>query len=131
VLDGGGYLPASVVVSALKSREDRPTAVCFEAGPPNQMLVYFACPGLGRIPLLAFVPTSGYSWAELLWVKARQDEWAVIGKSIEAFDSLSGVLVQVPFDNAKTVVVARDAYADRGHRGNPTLLNFVRIADSP
>jgi transposase len=112
-------------LSALKPRRDPTPVVRFETDPGEQMQADFVCVRRGSNPLQAFVATMGYSRASFVRFSARQDEAALLAGLREAFDFLGGVPRHVLFDNAKTVVVARDAYGENGHRWNPALLDFA------
>jgi hypothetical protein len=56
----------------------------------------------------------------------KQDEAALVLALREAFDFLGGVPQHVLFDNAKTVVLERDARGSGQHRWNPALLELAQ-----
>jgi transposase len=75
----------------------------------------------GRDPLLALVATMGYSRATFVKFTTSEDAIALCAGLREAFDYFGGVPEHVLFDNAKTVVIERDAYGEGLHRWNDEL----------
>ncbi len=96
--------------------------VRFETAPGEQMQADFTVVRRGREPLLAFVATLGYSRAS--WVRFTAAEDAVMLNTCvrEALPAFGGVPRHVLFDNAKTIVVERDAYGEGQHRWHRSLL---------
>jgi transposase len=76
----------------------------------------------GREPLLAFVATLGYSRASWVRFTAAEDAVTLNACVREALHAFGGVPRHVLFDNAKTIVVERDAYGEGQHRWHRSLL---------
>jgi transposase len=79
----------------------------------------------GRDPLLALVATLGYSRATFVKFTTAEDAATLCGALREAFDYFGGVPAEVLMDNAKSVVIERDAYGPGLHRWNDELLNLA------
>jgi transposase len=79
----------------------------------------------GRDPLLALVATLGYSRASYVTFGASEDATALCDGLREAFDYFGGVPEHVLFDNAKAVVIERDAYGAGRHRWNDEMNEFA------
>jgi transposase len=117
----GGLTQLKSWLAPLKGGEPEPI-VRFETEPGQQMQADFTTVRRGRDALLAMVATLGYSRAT--FVKFTTDETAatLCAALREAFDYFGGVPAQVLMDNAKSVVIERDAYGEGEHRWNPQLL---------
>jgi hypothetical protein len=76
----------------------------------------------GREPLLALVATLGYSRASFVRFTAREDAATLCECLREALVYFGGTPEHVLFDNAKSVVIERDAFGVGEHRWNPQLL---------
>jgi transposase len=76
----------------------------------------------GRAPLLAFVATLGFSRASYVRFTENEDAATLVRCLVEAFDFFGGVPEHVLFDNAKTVVIERDAYGEGLHRWHGDML---------
>jgi transposase len=96
--------------------------VRFETAPGVQMQADFTTVRRGREALLAFVATLGYSRATFVRFTAGEDSATLCACLREAFAYFGGVPQQVLFDNAKTVVIDRDAYGPGLHRWQRNLL---------
>jgi transposase len=138
------WIPASVLfdeirqrgypggVSMLRSylaqfKQSTPEPVVrFETPPGQQMQIDFTIIRRGKQSLKAFVATLGYSRA--CYVKffdhERAEAWQQGLK--EAFDYFGGVPQQVLCDNAKALIIERDAYADGQHRYHPAMLEMSK-----
>ena len=88
----------------------------FETPPGKQLQVDFTTIRRGQAPLQAFVATLGYSRATFVRVSAREDGPAWLEGLREAFAYVGGVTEDVLFDNADTIITARDAYGEGLHR---------------
>jgi transposase len=95
--------------------------VRFETAPSHQMQADFTWVRRGRDPLVALVATLGYSRATFVKFGHKEDVEALCTGLREAFDYFGGVPEQVLFDNAKTVVIDRDAYGPGQHRWNKRM----------
>jgi len=101
-------------------------AVRFETAPGHQMQCDFVVLRRGTDPLYAFTATLGFSrWR---WVMFTTDEKAVtlVRCHHELFESLGGVPREILYDNAKTIVETRNAYAAGQHRWHPGLLDLAK-----
>lgn len=117
----GGISQLKAFLSPLKAQKVEPL-VRFETAPGEQMQVDFTTIRRGRHRLVAFVGTLGYSRSSAVRFGAREDVASWIGGLKAAFVHFGGVPKQVLFDNAKAVVIERDAYGDGLHRWHPELL---------
>jgi transposase len=117
----GGISQLKAFLAPLKRAEPEPL-VRFETPPGRQMQADFTIVRRGRDALLALVATLGYSRAS--FVEFTTDETtATLCRALRAaFDYFGGVPAEVLFDNAKSVVLERDAYGPGLHRWNPELL---------
>ena len=95
--------------------------VRFETPPGQQMQADFTHVRRGRDPLLALVATMGYSRATFVKFSTGEDAGTLCSGLCEAFDYFGGVPAHVLFDNAKSVVIERDAYGAGLHRWNDEL----------
>ena len=120
----GGLTQLKQWLAPLKHVEREPV-VRFETPPGRQMQADFTIVRRGRDPLLALVATLGYSRAS--FVKFTTDETAqtLCSALREAFDYFGGVPAELLLDNAKSVVIERDAYGAGAHRWNLELLQLA------
>lgn len=117
----GGLTQLKAFINPLKAATPEPV-VRFETAPGEQMQADFTVVRRGREPLLAFVATLGFSRASWVRFTEGEDTETLIGCMREAFVQFGGVPRHVLFDNAKSVVIDRDAYGEGLHRWNPRLL---------
>jgi transposase len=96
--------------------------VRFETAPGKQMQADFTVIRRGREPLLALVATMGYSRASFVRFTAREDAATLCECLREALVYFGGTPEHVLFDNAKSVVIERDAFGEGQHRWNTQLL---------
>ena len=135
------WIPATVLLREIKAlgyeggitmlkehiKQYRPTApadplVRFETLPGEQMQVDFTTITHHGKRIKAFVATLGYSRATFVRFteRERQEDW-IVGLE-EAFEYFGGVPKEVLFDNAKAIMIERDAYGEGQHRWNSALL---------
>ncbi len=98
--------------------------VRFETAPGQQMQVDFTTIKRGRNKLKGFVATLGYSRACYVCFSEyeKQDDWIA---GIEgALNYFGGVPKDILFDNAKCIMIERDAYGEGQHRWNSKLLQL-------
>jgi len=122
--DGGvGMVKAFIRTHKPLPRPD--PVVRFETAPGVQMQADFVVFRRGESPLLAFVATLGCSRAS--YVRCTTDEGAdtVSACLIQAFEYFGGVPREVLFDNAKSVIITRDAYGVGLHRFHAGLLDLA------
>lgn len=93
-----------------------------ETLPGKQMQVEFTTISRHRKKIKAFVATLGYSRATYVRFSEyeRQEDWLTGIK--EACYYFGGVPHEILFDNAKAIMIERDAYGDGRHRWNAQLL---------
>jgi transposase len=108
-------------INPLKRVEEEPV-VRFETPPGVQMQADFTVVRRGRDPLLAFVATLGYSRATFVRFTTDETAETLCACLREALVYFGGVPHHVLFDNAKTVVVERDASGEGQHRWHQALL---------
>ncbi len=96
--------------------------VRFETAPGQQLQVDFTTIRRGQHKLKAFVATLGYSRAAFVRFSQfeRQDDWITGIES--ALHYFGGVPQDLLFDNAKCIMIERDAYGEGRHRWNAALL---------
>lgn len=124
-----GYLGS---ISTIKNhiREFKRTphdpVVRFETEPGEQLQVDFTTIKRGKITIKAFVATLGYSRASYVRFSEneKQEDW-LIGIA-EAFEYFGGVPKTLLFDNAKCIMIQRDAYGDGQHQWNQKLLDQAK-----
>ncbi len=135
------WIPATVLLREIKAlgydggitllkeriKQYKPTApadpvVRFETEPGQQMQVDFTTITHHGKRIKAFVATLGYSRATFVRFteRERQEDW--IEGLEEAFEYFGGVPQEVLFDNAKAIMIERDAYGEGHHRWNAALL---------
>lgn len=116
----GGISQLKAWLAPLKKPEPEPV-VRFETPAGQQMQADFTVVRRGREPLLALVATLGYSRATFVKFTTGEDAATLCAGLREAFDYFGGVPEQVLFDNAKAVVIERDAHGPGLHRWNDEL----------
>ena len=116
----GGLSQLKAWIAPYKKTESEPI-VRFETPPGKQMQADFTTVRRGRDPLLALVATMGYSRASFVKFTRGEDSTTLCAGLREAFDYFGGVPEHVLFDNAKSVVIDRDAYGEGLHRWNDEL----------
>ncbi|WP_236843977.1 IS21 family transposase [Bordetella pseudohinzii] len=100
--------------------------VRFETAPGQQMQCDFVVFRRGTDPLYAFTATLGYSrWR---WARFTTNERAdtLVSCHHDLFETLGGVPREILYDNAKTIVDTRDAYAHGEHRWHPGMLDLAK-----
>ena len=117
----GGITQLKAFINPLKQARVDPV-VRFETAPGEQMQADFTVIRRGREPLLAFVATLGYSRASWVRFTAGEDATTLCACVREALLYFGGVPQHVLFDNAKTIIVERDAYGEGKHRWHRGML---------
>lgn len=122
---GGGVTLVRAYVSQQKPKSTE-AVTRFETAPGVQLQVDFTTIRRGRHALKAFVATLGYSRASFVRFteSERQEDW-LEGISL-ALSFFGGVAREILFDNAKCIMIQRDAYGDGQHKWNPLLLNQAK-----
>ena len=121
---GGGISQLKAFLAPLKQGEPEPL-VRFETAPGVQMQADFTTVRRGRDALLALVATLGYSRASFVKFTTAEDATTLCAGLREAFDYFGGVPAEVLMDNAKSVVIERDAYGAGLHRWNAEMLELA------
>jgi len=100
--------------------------VRFETPAGQQLQVDFTTIRRGKSKLKAFVATLGYSRATYVRFSEyeRQEDW--LTGIEEAIHYFGGVPQEILFDNAKCIMLERDAFGDGQHRWNTRLLAMSR-----
>ena len=98
----------------------------FETQPGQQMQVDFTTIRRNNTTLKAFVATLGYSRATFVkfYDHERTDAW--IDGLENAFQFFAGVPQEILFDNAKTIMIERDAYQEGQQNGIPNCSTAPR-----
>lgn len=119
----GGLTLVRNYVAQFKANKNEPV-VRFETKPGQQLQIDFTTIRRGKSTLKAFVATLGYSRATFVrfYDNERTDAW--IDGLIESFYYFSGVPEEVLCDNAKALVIERDAYGEGKHRWNKNMLDL-------
>jgi len=115
----------SAFVASLKPKTPVEPVVRFETLPAQQMQVDFTIIRRGDHALKALVATLGYSRASFVhfYDNERSESW--LDGIKRAFEFFGGVSKDVLFDNAKTIILERDAYGEGKHRWHPALLELA------
>lgn len=100
--------------------------VRFETPPGYQLQVDFTTIYRGKKSLKAFVATLGYSRQTFVWFTTHERQEAWLEGLRRAFDYFGGVPHTVLFDNAKAIMLDRDAYGEGQHRWHPALLQLAK-----
>ncbi|SUA60358.1 Transposase and inactivated derivatives [Oligella urethralis] len=114
-------------VAQFKPAPSSDPLVRFETAPGEQLQVDFTHIKRGKKPpLKAFVATLGYSRASYVhfFDNERSESWLTGLR--QCFDFFGGVPREVLFDNAKSIIIARDAYGHGQHRWHPELLDLAK-----
>lgn len=120
----GGISQLKAFLRPLKRVQSDPV-VRFETPPGVQMQADFTVVRRGRDPLLALVATLGFSRASFVKFTRAEDASTLCAALREAFDYFGGVPAEVLLDNAKSVVIERDAYGTGLHRWNEQMLELA------
>lgn len=100
--------------------------VRFETPAGKQLQCDFVVFRRGSNPLYAFTATLGHS--RLRWVRYTTNEQAntLVSCHHLLFEFLGGVPLEVLYDNARTIVLERNAYGEGHHRWHPKLLDLAK-----
>lgn len=122
----GGITMLKEHIKVFKPTPRYDPVVRFETDAGDQMQVDFTTITHFGIRVKAFVATLGYSRATFVCFTntERQEDW-IEGLEL-AFEYFGGVPKEVLFDNAKAIVIERDAYGPGEHRWNAALLDTAK-----
>lgn len=98
--------------------------VRFETAPGKQIQVDFTTIKRGKIKFKAFVATLGHSRASYVRFSQYEKQADWIAGVEGALHYFGGVSEEILFDNAKCIMIERDAYGDGKHRWNAKLLEL-------
>ena len=113
-------------LAPLKPMRPEEPLVRFETPAGKQMQVDFTIIYRGNQPLKALVASLGYSRASYVhfYDNERSESW--IDGIKRACDFFGGVPKEILFDNAKSIILDRDAYGEGNHRWHPKLLELSK-----
>jgi transposase len=109
-------------VAQFKIKPIHQPVVRFETPAGQQMQVDFTTIRRGQNALKALVATLGYSRATYVRFFDHERAEAWIEGIVGAFEFFGGVPHELLFDNAKAIMIERDAYGAGEHRWNTELL---------
>lgn len=113
-------------LQSLKPKVKEEPLIRFETAPGEQMQVDWVVFKRGKESLSAFVATLGFSRASYVEFANNERLETFLACHSNAFDYFGGVVKEVLYDNMKTVVIKRDAYAKNQHRFQPSFLDYAR-----
>lgn len=116
----------STYMASLKPQQSPEQLVRFETDPGRQLQADFTIIRRGTQPLKAFVATLGFSRASYVrfYDNERTESW--LDGLERSFEFFGGVAHEVLFDNAKAIMIERDAYEPGCHRWNHRLLSVAQ-----
>lgn len=100
--------------------------VRFETKPGQQMQVDWIVFRRGKNSLSAFVATLGFSRASFVEFVTDEKLNTLLFCHEQAFEFFGGVPAEILYDNMRTVVVERNAYARNQHKFQAGFLDFSR-----
>lgn len=119
----GGISILKTYLAPMKQAPAEPV-VRFETDPGQQLQVDFTTIRRGTSSLKALVATLGYSRASFVWFTQRETQADWIEGIERALVYFGGVPKELLFDNAKCIMLERDAYGEGKHRWNPMMLEL-------
>lgn len=113
-------------ISQFKPKAKEEKLVRFETAPGQQLQIDFTTLKSGKKKYKAFVATLGYS--RYCYVEFFPNEKVSSWEQgiVNAFNYFGGVTKELLFDNAKALVVQRDAYGEGEHRFNNMLIDLSK-----
>jgi transposase len=121
----GGLTQLRAYLASLVPAKAADPVMRFETEPGQQMQADWATIRRGTGRLSVFVATLGWSRAAYVEFVPNEQADTLIRCHEHAFGFFGGVPREVLYDNAKTVVVERDAYGPGRHRFHPALADFA------
>jgi transposase len=100
--------------------------VRFETEAGKKMQVDWGQMRGGKSPLHAFVAVRGYSRALFVAITGNMRYDTLEYCHHQAFEYFQGIPQQIWYDNMKTVVIERDAYAEGKHKLNQSFYQFSK-----
>lgn len=124
----GGLTVLREHLAGLRPAAEPEPVVRFETAPGDQMQVDWAVVRRGKDRLSAFIAVLGYSRAAYVEFVSDEKLETLIACHQEAFVYFGGVPRTILYDNMRTVVIGRDAYAPGVHRFQPAFRDFAHHA---
>jgi transposase len=122
----GGLRILNTYLSTLRPQAKPDPIVRFETQPGQQMQVDWVVFRRGGSSLSAFVATLGFSRASFVEFVTNERLETLLTCHSKAFDYFGGIPEEILYDNMKTVVIERNAYARHQHRFQPGFLDYAR-----
>lgn len=123
----GGITQLKVWLRTQRPAPKPEPVVRFETAPGQQMQADFTLiHKVGLIRLLVLVCTLGYSRASFVWFTLDETAQTLVTGLRAAFDYFGSVPKEVLFDNAKTIIIARDRYGEGQHRWGKELKDLAQ-----
>ena len=122
----GGLRIVNTYLSTLKPQLKTDPVVRFETGPGQQMQVDWVVFRRGKQSLSAFVATLGFSRASFVEFVTNERLETLLACHSKAFEYFGGIPEEILYDNMKTVVIERNAYAHHQHRFQAGFLDYAR-----
>lgn len=113
-------------LKTLKPKRQLDPIVRFETQPGQQMQVDWIVFRRGKDSLSGFVATMGYSRGSFVEFVTNERIESLLDCHEKAFEYFGGIPEEILYDNMKTVVLERDAYAQNQHRFHLGFLDFAR-----
>lgn len=113
-------------LARLKPKEETKPVIRYETAPGIQMQMDWAVFRRGKDRLSAFVATLGYSRYSYVEFVDNEKIDTLIRCHENAMVYMGGVPKVILYDNAKTVVIQRNAYGEGLHRFHPQLLDIAK-----
>lgn len=114
-----------IYIRQFKPKQNDPV-VRFETLPAQQLQVDFTTIVRGRSKLKGFVATLGYSRASYVRFSESEKQQDWLDGIEEALNYFGGVPKEILFDNAKCIMIERDAFGEGQHRWNAKLLELAK-----
>lgn len=108
-----------------KTKSEAPV-IRFETPPGQQLQVDFTTIRRGKYKLKAFVATLGYCRATYVRFSETERQYDWLTGIESALHYFGGVPREILFDNAKCILIERDAYGEGKHRWNAKVLELSR-----
>ena len=121
----GGRSQLRAYMSILKPKSTEPL-IRFETEPGYQMQVDWAKFRGGTNKLSAFIATLGYSRACYVEFVSDEQLETLISCHEHAFEYFGGIPKTILYDNMKTVILTRNAYAAGLHRFQPGFWDYAK-----
>jgi transposase len=122
----GGYSTLTNFLRLHKPKPKPDPLIRYETEPGVQMQVDFTTISYRGKRIKAFVATLGFSRGSFVKFSCREKQEDWLQGIEEAFEYFGGVTKEVLFDNAKAIMIERDAYGKGTHKWNSALLELAK-----